>query len=237
MNRIKNTFNLLYRLANYNMKIIFANRFLIFLIVSVAIFLLFAVSNVLDPSETSEVTGVYYILLFIGIILIFYPTVFGIQTDVDSRTIELLFGIPNYRYKVWLVRLANIYILIFGITVFLSLLSTLIFIPVNILEMSFQLMFPLFFFGAIAFMFSSLIRNGYGTAAIVIIIILAIWFSGAFLQESKWNVFLNPFYVPSDIDPMIWFEMVFYNRLYLLIGTILSILLGLFNLQKRERYI
>ena len=204
MNRIKNTFNLLYRLANYNMKIIFANRFLIFLIVSVAIFLLFAVSNVLDPSETSEVTNVYYILLFIGIILIFYPTVFGIQTDVDSRTIELLFGIPNYRYKVWLVRLANIYILIFGITVFLSLLSTLIFIPVNILEMSFQLMFPLSFFGAIAFMFSSLIRNGYGTAAIVIIIILAIWFSGAFLQESKWNVFLNPFYVPSDIDPMIW---------------------------------
>jgi len=237
MNQLKNTFNLLYKLVNYNMKIIFANRFLIFLIVAVAIFLLFAVSNILDPQETSEITDVYYMLLFIGIVLIFYPTVFGIQTDVDARTIELLFGIPNYRYKIWMIRLVNIYILIFGITVFLSLLSTLIFIPVNILEMSFQLMFPLFFFGAIAFMFSSLIRNGYGTAAIVIIIILAIWFSSAFLQESKWNVFLNPFYVPSDIDPMIWFEIVFYNRLYLLVGTILSILMGLFNLQKRERYI
>jgi hypothetical protein len=237
MNRLKNTFNLIYKLANYNMKIIFANRFLIFLIVSVAIFLLFAVSNILDPDETSEITDVYYIQLFIGIILVFYPTVFGIQTDVDARTIELLFGIPNYRYKVWLVRLANIYILIFGITILISLLSTLVFVPVNIFNMSFQLMFPLFFFGAIAFMFSSLIRNGYGTAAIVVIIILAIWFSSGFLDESKWNVFLNPFYVPSDIDPMIWFEMVFYNRLYLLVATILSILLGLFNLQKRERYI
>lgn len=237
MNRLKNTFNLLYQLANYNMKIIFANRFLIFLIIAVTIFLLFAVSNVLDPEETSEVTDVYYILLFIGLILIFYPTVFGIQTDVDARTIELLFGIPNYRYKIWLIRLANIYILIFGITVLLSLISTITFVSVYILEMSFQLMFPLFFFGSLAFMFSSLIRNGNGTAAIVVIIILAIWISSGFLQESKWNVFLNPFEIPADIDPMIWFEMVFYNRLYLLVGTILAILLGLFNLQKREQYI
>jgi len=237
MNRIKNTINLLYNLANYNMKIIFANKFWVFLIVSVAIFLIFAVSDVLDPNETSEITDVYYILLFIGFILIFYPTVFGIQTDVDARTIELLFGIPNYRYKVWLIRLANIYVLIFGITLLLSILSTLTFVSVNILEMSFQLMFPIFFLGALAFMFASLIRNGYGTAAIVVIIILIIWFSSGFLQESKWNVFLNPFYVPSDMDPMIWFEMVFYNRLYLLVGTLLSILFGLFNLQKRERYI
>ncbi len=237
MNRFKNTFNLLYKMANYNMKIIFANRFLIFMIVSVAIFLLFAVSNVLDPNETSEVTDVYYILLFIGIILIFYPTVFGIQTDVDARTIELLFGIPNYRYKVWLIRLINIFVLIFGITILLSLLSTLIFVPVNILEMSFQLMFPIYFLGSLAFMFASLVRNGYGTAAIVVIVILAIWFSSGVLDESKWNVFLNPFYVPSDIDPMIWFEMVFYNRLYLFVGTVLSILMGLFRLQKREKFI
>lgn len=237
MNRLKNILNLLYRLANYNMKIIFANRFLIFLIVSVVIFLLFAVSNVLDPEETSDVTVVYYLLLFVGLILIFYPTVFGIQTDVDARTIELLFGIPNYRYKIWLVRLSNIFILIFVIMLLLSLLSTLIFVSVNIFEMAFQLMFPLFFIGAIAFMFSSLIRNGYGTAAIVIIVMLVIWMSSGFLQESKWNVFLNPFDVPSDIDPMIWFDLIFYNRLYLFVGTILSILTGLFNLQKRERYI
>ena len=219
------------------MKIIFANRFIIFFIVSVAIFLIFAVSFVLDPDETSGINDVYYILLFIGIILVFYPTVFGIQTEVDARTIELLFGIPNYRYKVWLVRLLNIFILIYAIIVLLSFLSTLIFVPVNIFNMSFQLMFPLFFFGAIAFMFASLIRNGYGTAAIVVIIILAIWFSSGFLQESKWNVFLNPFYVPSDIDPMIWFDMIFYNRVYLFVGSILAILLGLSNLQKRERYI
>ena len=237
MNRLKNTINLLYNLANYNMKIIFANRFIIFLIVSVVIFLIFAVTNVLDPDSSSEAMDVYYILLFIGIILIFYPTVFSIQTDIDTRTIELLFGIPNYRYKVWLIRLVNIYVLIFGITLMLSMLSTLIFVPVNILKMSFQLMFPVFFLGSLAFMLASLIRNGYGTAAIVVIAILAIWFSSGFLDESKWNVFLNPFYIPSDIDPMIWFEMIFYNRLYLLVGTILSILLGLFNLQKRERYV
>jgi len=237
MDKFKNIANLIYNLVKYNIKTIFANRFIIFLIVSVVFFLLFAISNILDPNATSDVSDIYYILLFIGIILIFYPTVFGIQTEVDARTIELLFGIPNYRYKIWLVRLLNIFIIVYVIIVLLSLFSNLIFVSVSTIKMSLQLMFPIFFIGSLAFMFSSLIRNGYGTAAVVVIIILAIWFSSGFLQESKWNVFLNPFYIPSDIDPMVWLEMVFYNRIYLLVGIILSILLGLFNLQKRERFI
>ena len=56
---------------------------------------------------------VYELLIFPGILLIFYPSVFGIQNDDDSRMLEILFGIPNYRYKVWLVRLVMIYALVF----------------------------------------------------------------------------------------------------------------------------
>ena len=41
------------------------------------------------------------ILMFPSMLLIFYPAVFGIQNDEDSRILEILFGIPDYKYKVW----------------------------------------------------------------------------------------------------------------------------------------
>lgn len=44
----------------------------------------------------------YSMLLVPSILLIFYPTCFGIQNDQDAKTLEIIFGIPNYRYKIWL---------------------------------------------------------------------------------------------------------------------------------------
>lgn len=34
---------------------------------------------------------------------IFYPAIFGMQNDVDNRILEILFGIPDYKCKVWCV--------------------------------------------------------------------------------------------------------------------------------------
>lgn len=90
----------------------------------------------------------------------FYPAVFGIQNDEDSRILEILFGIPDYKYKVWGVRLLMIYVAIFVILIVFSWLATLLLYPVNLLEMSAQLMFPILFFGNLAFMFSTITRSG-----------------------------------------------------------------------------
>ena len=234
--RIKNLWNIAVKLFRYNLKIIFANKFFFFLIAAVFFFLFVTTINLFSDSNPSEGT-VYYLLIFPGLLLVFYPMTFGIQNDVDTRMIEILFGIPNYRYKVWLVRMVLIYIVVSVILFVLSLISAFALVSVPALEMVYQLMFPIFFLGSVAFMFSTLIRNGYGTAVVMVVIGLAFWISSGILENSKWNIFLNPFRIPSDMNEAIWIDITLNNRLYLAAGTILTILYGLLNLQKREKFI
>jgi len=234
---LKNRFHLAYQFISYNLKIIFANKFIYFLLAAVAFFLLIAIISLFDEDDYPDPATVYYLLLFPGLLLIFYPSTFGIQNDMDSRMIEMLFGIPNYRYKVWLMRLAIILLMVYLMLLMLGILSNLLMVPVSVFEMAMQLMFPVFFMGALAFMFSTVIRNGNGTAGVMAIIGLIVWILSGILGENEWNIFLNPYAMPVTFSQELWVDMIFYNRLYLLIGTILAILAGLNRLQKRERFV
>jgi hypothetical protein len=191
----------------------------------------------LDVESHINEEAVYILMLFPGILIIFYPSTFGIQNDVDSRTIEVLFGIPDYRYKIWLVRLLIIFIVVYLFLLFLGILSSLALIPIPVFEFSLQLMFPIFFLGSLGFMLSTVVKNGNGTAAIMVIIGLIFWIFSGILEENEWNIFLNPYAYPDWLNEAMWREMLFYNRLYLVIGTILSILAGIYNLQDREKFI
>ena len=92
---IKNALHIVFDLIRYNLKIIFANKFIYFLFAAIMIFLFVTVMNLLNATSTpTEATG-YWLLLVPGILLVFYPTTFGIQNDVDTRMIEILFGIPG----------------------------------------------------------------------------------------------------------------------------------------------
>ena len=233
----RNRIRLLSQLISYNLKIIFANKFIYFLLAAVAFFLLIAIISLFDEDSYPDPATVYYLLLFPGLLLIFYPSAFGIQNDMDTRMIEMLFGIPNYRYKVWLMRLAIILLMVYLMLLLLGILSNVLMVPVSVFEMAMQLMFPVFFMGAVAFMFSTVIRNGNGTAGAMAIIGLIVWILSGVLGESEWNVFLNPYEMPATFSQELWVDMIFYNRLYLIIGTILAILAGLNRLQKRERFI
>ena len=149
-NSIRNTV----RMIRYNLKIIFAGRFVWFLLAAFAFFLLLAIQPVRTGQPLTDGT-VYNLLIFPGILIIFYPSVFGIQNDDDSRILEILFGIPNYRYKVWLARLLLIYILIFLIVLLFAGAASVLLYRINIVEMSYQLMYPIVFMGSMAFMFST----------------------------------------------------------------------------------
>ena len=111
---------MLWKTGRYNLIIIFANKFIYFMLAAVGIFLLITIINLFNPDSNPNSALVYYWLLVPGLLLIFYPTVFGIQNDADSRMLEILFGIPNYRYKVWLVRLAVIYIIVYFLLLLLA---------------------------------------------------------------------------------------------------------------------
>ncbi len=234
MNR--NNFIILWRTIRYNLKIIFAGRFVWFLLASFAFYLFFSIMSIYQGSVLSE-GMVYNLLLFPGILLVFYPSVFGIQNDEDARILEILFGIPNYRYKVWLVRLIMIFIQVFLILIVYGYVSSILIYTVNPLEMAYQLMFPIGFMGGMAFMFSTLIKNGNGTAVVMILIGVGLLILGEGIERSQWNIFLNPLELPSNFNSAIWDGIVTRNRIFLGVGMIVFLLYGLFNLQNRERFV
>lgn len=233
---IQNQLIILIRMIRYNLKIIFANRFVWFLISAFAFFAFFTIQRVLNGGIIVDGT-IYNLLLFPGILLIFYPSAFGIQNDDDSRMLEILFGIPNYRYKVWLVRLIMIYILVFIIINLFAVVASVLLFKVNILEMSYQLMYPIVFMGSMAFMFSTIIKNGNGTAVVMVLIGVALLILADALARTQWNVFLNPFEIPDNMNQIIWQGIISKNRIFLGVGMLVFILYGLFNLQKREKFV
>ena len=233
---IKNQQIILTRMIRYNLKIIFANRFIWFLVSAFAFFAFFAIQSVINRQNIVDGT-IYNLLIFPGMLLIFYPSAFGIQNDDDSRMLEILFGIPNYRYKVWLVRLIMIYVLIFFIILLFASVASIVLYKVNIIEMSYQLMYPIVFMGSMAFMFSTLVKNGNGTAVVMVLIGVALIILADSLDRTQWNVFLNPFEIPNNMNQVIWQGLISKNRIFLGVGMLVFILYGLFNLQKREKFV
>lgn len=230
--------HLLPKVVKYNLKIIFAGKFIWFLLAAFCFFAFFMFLNAWNRAEINEGL-IYNLLLFPCILLIFYPAVFGIQNDEDSRILEILFGIPNYKYKVWGVRLLMIYVAIFSILIAFSYVAILLLYPVNPLEMSLQLMFPVLFFGNMAFMLSTLTRSGNGTAVLMIIIGIALIFISKMnnIERSFWNILLNPFEAPSNLHPAIWGSILIKNRIFLLLASFIWAMVGLLNLQKREKFV
>ena len=146
----------------------------------------------------------YGVFLFSGVLLVFYPSAFGIQNDQDARTIEILFGIPNYRYKVWLVRIVLIFVIAFLIMLVFTFLSSVLIVKFRFVDMTAQVMIPVLFLGIMAFMLSTVIRNGNGTAVIMIIFGLIFMILSDALSKSQWNVFLNPYELPYDVNESTW---------------------------------
>jgi hypothetical protein len=233
---IKNRLLILVKMIRYNLRIIFANKFIWFLVAALAFFLFFAIQSVLNRQNIVDGT-IYNLLIFPGILLIFYPSVFGIQNDDDSRMLEILFGIPNYRYKVWLVRLMMIYVLIFIIILAFAWVASALLYGINVFEMAYQLMFPIIFMGSMAFMFSTVIKNGNGTAVVMVLIGVALIILQDTIERTQWNVFLNPFQIPDNLNEVIWQGLISKNRIFLGVGIVVFILYGLFNLQKREKFV
>jgi hypothetical protein len=204
-----------------------------------AFFAFFMFQQAWNRAEINE-GSIYNLLLFPCLLLIFYPVVFGIQNDEDNRILEIIFGIPNYRYKIWGVRMLMIYVANYFILIIFAYVARLLLYPVNIFEMAFQLLFPMLFFGNLAFMFSTTTRSGNGTAVIMIVFGLAFFiFMNANRQiaHSYWNIFLNPFSIPNDIHPVIWQNTILKSRLFLLIGALVWLMIGFLNLQKREKFV
>lgn len=232
---LKNTGILVYKMIVYNLRIIFANKFIWFLTGSIVFWMGLCLIYVFDVDQ-SNMRDLYEVFLTSGLLLVFYPSVFGIQNDQDSRTIEILFGIPNYRYKVWLVRIFLIFAIAFLIMFAFTLVSSLLIVKFHVFNMTAQVMAPVIFLGIMAFMLSTIIRNGNGTAVVMIIIGLIFMIMSDPLRKSQWNIFMNPFDAPYDVNLTSWAIITVKNRIILAAGSVIFLLAALLNLQKREKF-
>ena len=226
----------LIKLTEYNIKIIFGNKFFYFILSAIGFYILTVGISLFSDDEITMATG-YSMLLVPSILLIFYPTCFGIQNDQDAKIIEIIFGIPNYRYKIWLFRLLIAYVICFALTLLLALLTNWLVVEVPPVDLTLQVMVPVLFIGLLCFMLSTIVRNGNGTAVLIIVIGLILFALNGILEVSKWNVFLNPFDVPIDKNPEIFYNTLFYNRLFILLASVIFLLVGLYKMQNREKFI
>ena len=102
--------------------------------------------------------------------------------------------------------------------------------------MTTQVMIPVMFLGMMSFMLSTLIRNGNGTAVVMIIFGMFFLILSDGLRRSQWNIFLNPFSLPYDMNETTWAIITVKNRIILITGIVLFLLASLYNLQKREKF-
>ena len=226
------------RLCVYNMRIIFSGKFIWFLLVGLALFF-FLMYTAASRGTTLSHGMVYNQLIIPGLLLVFYPACFGIQNDADHRILELLFGIPNYMYKVWLFRLMMIYVEVYLILVAYAFLARILIYPVQPFTMAAQLMLPVMLFGNLAFLYSTLIRNGNAAAVLsVLTVILALVLGNVQLVENKvWDLTINPYEEPENINAAIWSMILLKNRILMGVAAIVFLMSGLLGLQNRGKFL
>lgn len=228
---------LLYKLITYNVKVIFGNKFIYFVVAAFLFFAFIILISILEGDDDISEPLIYGFLVFPGLLLIFYPMAYGIQNDDDAKMLETIFGIPNYRYKIWLVRFVITIGVAAVILLILANLANLTLHRFSILPMIGQVLFPITFLSSLAFMLSTLIKNGNGTAIVVVIVSFIFFVFAEPLEYSTYNIFLNPFSEPRGISEFIWQTIIYKNRMYLIILSVLSLLYGMFNLQFREKFV
>lgn len=220
----------------YNLKIVFGNKFIYFLIASVAFYLMVIGIMLFNESAIQEL-DIFDTIIFPGILIIFYPVIFSIQNDKDARMLEIVFGVPNYRYKVYLLRFAISLVLLFVIMLLMGWFAVFALVQVRVFYMVYHLMYPLLFVACVSFLFATWLKNANATAVVMVIFGLFFMIMAEPLQHSKWNIFLNPFDIPSDLSYTVWQNVIYQNRLMLIIVSVVALLGSMVNLQKREKFV
>ena len=223
--------------ARYSASQVFAGKFAYFLVLAVLVFFTVAIIHTANEKVPPNPAVIYYFLLVPGVVLVFYPAAYAVQGDVDARMLETLFGIPDYRYKVWLARQLVQQLVIAALLLLLATFCHLALADFSIGAMVFHLMFPILFLSCAGLMIATLLRSGNGAAALMVILVLASWIATEPLDGSRWNLFHNPFEQVEELDTLLRSGTTFYNRVYLLVGSVLATLFALLRLQQREKFV
>jgi len=221
----------------YNAANVFAGRAILFMILASSVFLAVVVLNLLSRSAAFSGQKIFDLLLVPGILLVFYPAVFALQNDKDAGMIENLFGIPDYRYKIWLARYFTLYVLVAALLFLLGVFCRVGLASFPLGKMMLELMVPVVFVGSLSFFVASRTGSGLATAVIMVVVLLLFWLFRISLADSPWYLFHNPFTAGNEVKTMLLARTTIANRLYFISASIFLTMLALLRLQKREKYV
>lgn len=137
-------------IIRYNLKIVFANRFVYFFIAAI-LFYLVVIGIMLFTDATPDTGDIFSTLMFPGILIIFYPVAYNIQGDKDARMLEIIFGVPDYRYKVYLVRFVVAVVLLMISLLVLAWFANFSVAYIPVFQVVYYLFFPLGFIACLTF--------------------------------------------------------------------------------------
>lgn len=226
----------IYRSACYNTKIVFANKFVYFLISALGSFIAAVLIVIFSDFEITEATA-YNLLLLPSVLMAFYPSCFGIQNDSDTKILELIFGLPDYRYKIWLSRIIMNLAICFVFVVILAGITALLLVDLSVMTMTFHVTVVCLFTSSLCFMLSTYVKNGNGAAVIFIAIGLLVFILNPSLEANKWNILFNPYDIPMNKRPDIFEKIMIQNRLILIAASLVMLVTGINSARNREKFL
>lgn len=236
---LKNRLINIYQNIRLSEKFIFSQRFLFFFAGVLVYFIIFCVTNYFQSSaeRISEESIFIWLLTVPGIALVFYPSMSLITSETENRTIEMIFSTAGSRYKVWLTRIGVLYLFVVFIIFILCSLSFIFISDFPFFGYFFHSLFPPIFISSLIIMFSVIFRssNAAGLLSFIVIFFLLIAYSP--LSTTSFNLFLNPYFKPQNVDYGLWTSIVIYNRIGILLVSGFMLYYTLFRLNKREKYI
>jgi hypothetical protein len=234
---LKNILSETWSFFRLNAAHVFSGRAVWFMVLAGGVFLAVVVLNLVGRETVFTARRIYDLLLIPGILLVFYPAAFAVQNDKDAGMLETIFGIPDYRYKVWLVRSLTLYILTAAFLFALALFCRAGLADFSLGKMVLELMVPVLFVGSLAFFLAAWMGSGLAAAVLMVVALLLFWLFREPLATSPWFLFHNPFSEGNEIMAMVWAKTSVANRLYFLSGALVLTMLALLRLQKREKFI
>jgi hypothetical protein len=127
--------------------------------------------------------------------------------------------------------------LIFVLLILFAAIGSYLLYPIEPVRLAAQLLFPVCFFGSLAFFLSTRIKNGNATAVVMVILGFFLTIFSEIVEDTLWDIFLNPFGNPRQYTQLAFQQIIWKNRVFLSVSTLVFTLGALLNLQNREKYI
>ena len=99
---IKQLIPLLPKVVKYNLKIIFAGKFIWFLLAAFVFFAYFMFQSAWNRAEINEGL-IYDLLMFPCVLLVFYPAVFGTSVPPMQRSRKPIWSLESHLYSRFLI--------------------------------------------------------------------------------------------------------------------------------------